>query len=75
MLKQQSTQSAKKTGATSLRTEAVASTASTSTYTYLRCFYRTNNNPTKPTTTYVWGLDRPAAITTASTATGGRVDC
>ncbi|AMP08852.1 thermolabile hemolysin [Collimonas arenae] len=57
LLKQQSTQSAKKTGATSLRTEAVASTASTSTYTYLRCFYRTNNNPTKPTTTYVWGLD------------------
>ena len=57
LLKQQSTQSAKKAGAASLRTEAVASTASTSTYTYLRCFYRTGSNPTKPTTTYVWGLD------------------
>jgi thermolabile hemolysin len=35
----------------------VANAASSNTYTYLRCWYRTNSNPTKPTTTYVWGLD------------------
>ncbi|WP_374352801.1 SGNH/GDSL hydrolase family protein [Chitinimonas sp.] len=28
-----------------------------STYTYLRCFYRTGNNPKQPGTNYVWGLD------------------
>ena len=33
------------------------STSSTNTYTYLRCFYRTGSNPTRPTTSYVWGID------------------
>jgi thermolabile hemolysin len=36
---------------------AVANAASTSTYTYLRCWYRTGNDASKPTTTYAWGLD------------------
>lgn len=30
---------------------------STAKYTYLRCYYRTNSNPTVLTTDYVWGLD------------------
>lgn len=28
-----------------------------STYTYLRCFYRTGGNTTQPATNYVWGID------------------
>ncbi|MEM4986259.1 SGNH/GDSL hydrolase family protein [Collimonas sp. H4R21] len=29
----------------------------TSTYTYLRCWYRTGNDASRPTTTYAWGQD------------------
>lgn len=31
--------------------------SSGSTYTYLRCFYRTSTSNTSPTTDYVWGID------------------
>ncbi len=31
------------------------------TYTYLRCFYRVDTAPTKPKTTYVWGLTSSGA--------------
>ncbi|MFC5474299.1 SGNH/GDSL hydrolase family protein [Paraherbaspirillum soli] len=34
-----------------------AATASSSTYTYLRCYYQTSSDPTSPTTSYVWGID------------------
>jgi thermolabile hemolysin len=57
LLKEQSREQTQKPGAAGLPADVVAGTASTNTYTYLRCFYRTDSNPTKPTTTYVWGLD------------------
>ena len=41
----------------SLAADAAVNAASTNTYTYLRCWYRTGSDPTKPTTTYAWGLD------------------
>jgi thermolabile hemolysin len=34
-----------------------SSVLGSSTYTYLRCFYRTGSNPTQPATNYVWGID------------------
>lgn len=46
-----------KPAARSLAASTVTNAASSSTYTYLRCWYRTGSNPTKPTTTYAWGLD------------------
>jgi len=52
VLKQQ-----QKPDAYSRRSSSAANAASTSTYTYLRCYYRTNSNPTKPSTAYVWGLN------------------
>jgi len=53
VLQQQTQQSTSGSAARALQSNA----AGTSTYTYLRCFYRTSSNPTQPTTTYVWGLD------------------
>lgn len=38
-------------------TAATAATTGTYTYTYLRCWYRTNSSNLKPTTTYAWALD------------------
>ncbi|KAF3999275.1 SGNH/GDSL hydrolase family protein [Glaciimonas immobilis] len=46
----------KRRGHFASQTHAAANGADT--YTYLRCFYRTNNNPTTPSTKYVWGRDQ-----------------